>query len=149
MVSEACYALWQLRVEQKHTQDGLEDFIKHKIKDSGYLLVQIKSFSKEKLQSLLKIDTESSNPDNDETKKKPTWESSERRYKDMLKVGDMETKYPEEVMEMLKGFYEIRSKRNQINHAAPDSDTAVTIEETRNALKTLMSEYLGKLKKFK
>ena len=150
MISEACYALWQLRVEQKHTQDGLEGFIKYKIKDSCDLLNQIKSsLSKEKLQLLLKIDTESSNPDNDETKKKPTWESSEIRYKDMLKVGDMKTKYPEDVMEMLKGFYEIKSKRNQINHAASDLDTIVTIEETRNALKTLMSEYLGKLKKFK
>ena len=53
------------------------------------------------------------------------------------------------MIDMLKGYYNIYKRRNQINHAANNSRSDESMKETKKNLVKLMVDYLVKLKEFK
>ena len=80
--------------------------------------------------------------------KKSGWENRCMQYQSMLDNGIMQTNYPDKVIDMLKGFYEIRTERNRINHAASDRESEIQETENVKSPEELMMGYLAKLKMF-
>jgi len=155
MIEKACRILWKFRMEQHQTRLKYDEFLLQKINDTVHLLNQLQALPSDKYNELLDIVNEGAWIEGNSAKttldmeKKPRWENREIQYIKMLETGIMKTKYPDKVMEMLKGYYDIRSERNKINHAASEVDLDESNSEMKLSPEELMKAYLSALNKFK
>ena len=158
LLEKACKLLWRLRKETNHTNLGYEAFVSQKIVDTVHCLKQIQTFPETYQNELLDIKKEEKtlpceSADIKQNRKsadakKTGWENRCMQYQSMLDNGIMQTNYPDKVIDMLKGFYEIRTERNRINHAASDRESEIQETENVKSPEELMMGYLAKLKMF-
>ena len=148
VIDQVCKVIWNMRKAQ-NPYIKYERFLEDKRNSVDYLLKQI-------IQNLAKFNeifgveaTDQNAKDTDlNTDTTNKWESRKNHYEYMLQTGIMKTKYPDDIMDMLKGYYDIRTKRNQINHAASEKKCVGEVEEIKKSPEELMLEYLAKLRKF-
>lgn len=145
MMEKACRILWRQEVQKNaNYNNGFEQFIKG-LNNNDDLIRRLHGLPAESYPLLLgvekppKNEKSSSKSENKEAK----WQKRKFQYECMLKAGIMKTIYPNEVLTLLKGFFDIRTERNHINHANDDglTDSALPIDE-------MMLTYLDQLEKY-
>ena len=98
-------------------------------------------------EATLKIETEKTtaelqNPDESCKDKQQGWTEKERLYRKHFASNVIKTDFPEHVMDLLRGYYEIREERNSTNHAKSEGSA-----EDNKYIENMMYGYLDRLEK--
>ena len=155
VISKACQIEWEKLTNDPNYNTNFYGFVM-KLKNVKNLLNRVANFSKERQTSLLAV-----NPTDDGSNllekqrsgatqiadaknSDAAWYSRKKQYRKLFDAGIMKTDYPCDVMDILKGYNDIREERNKINHATKDKDKYTLTSEK---IGELMTDYLELLHK--
>ena len=133
-------ALCKIYNVQKSNPNYQEDF-GHFLKNIFYekIFQRISTLCQKDLNELLEIKLDDTKVDIE-----VKWRNRKFQYKQMFNLGELISKLKsKEAIELLQGYYQIRIKRNQINHASGNAANEIS------GLKDMVETYLNELEKYK
>ena len=155
VISKACQIEWEKLTNDPNYNTNFYGFVM-KLKNVKNLLNRVANFSKERQTSLLAVNRTDDGSNllekqrsgatqiADAKNSDAAWYSRKKQYRKLFDAGIMKTDYPCDVMDILKGYNDIREERNKINHATKDKDKYTLTSEK---IGELMTDYLELLHK--
>ncbi len=143
MLAKACRVAWKKNIDANDQyREGLIAFISRLRSSDALLKGHIKGLPGKFYPELFGIEKSISGEKKDRS---PEEKRSERirQYELMIQAGVMKTDYPDDVIKLLMGYYDIRVERNHINHANDNRGT-----DSDKRIDEMMRNYLDLLEKY-